>query len=77
MQNRGGGVPPSRHEERQAEARRYVTAKRDSPLATTATRKLRSGHLQMGAPWLRQGGDHVSCGGADLGPAPVNEPHQG
>jgi hypothetical protein len=22
-------------------------------------RELRSGHLQMGAPWLRQGGDQI------------------
>jgi hypothetical protein len=35
---------------------------------------LRSGHLQMGAAWLHQGGDHVLCGGAEWGPAPVNEP---
>jgi hypothetical protein len=69
--------PSLKDEERQAEARRYVTAKRDSPLAAIAKRELRSGHLQMGAPWLRQGGDHVSCGGAERGPAPVNEPDHG
>ena len=52
---------------RQAEARRYV------PLATTATRELRSGHLQMGAPWLRQGRGHVSCGGAERGWRPEGD----
>ncbi len=43
-------LKPCPDEERQAEARRYV------PLAAIATRELRSGHLQMGAPWLCQGG---------------------
>jgi hypothetical protein len=58
-------------EECQAEARRYV------PLATTATRELRSGHLQMGAPWLCQGGDEVSCGGAERGWRPEGTPLRG
>jgi hypothetical protein len=58
-------------EERQAEARRYV------PLATTATRELRSGHLQMGGPRLCEGGGQVSCGGAERGWRPEGTPLRG